>query len=463
MPFVGENHGTSGPIRTSFNDFRLPIEDEIIRAADHATGYDKKPMDPWSGDHIGFYNTLGTVVRTGPSKGMRSYAARGYFQANEHRPNLKVITESLISRVILEDKTATGVEFTHNGQQYAVQANREVIVCGGAINSPQILELSGIGNPDILQAAGVKCLVELPSVGENYQDHVVSAAIYRLADGQASGDAIHKPEVMAAAQQAYAEERGGPLTAIQSVQGFFPISLFLEDGELEEIVASIERSKAATPFQRRQWDQVVSHLKSNKSANMQLVFIAATGNFQDGVRDQSRLFEPPSEGAPDGVTLAVCAQYPVSRGHVHITSSDPTAAPEINPNYLGHEADVAVLGAALKFVDRVAGAPSLQNHLAARVTPEPAKFDLATVQCRRAAAEEYALGEYHSCGTCAMGATVDSRLRVLGVQGLRVADASIFANNVSGNILSSVYMVAEKAADLIKEDWDYARLRNATK
>lgn len=461
MPFVGENHGTSGPVRTSFNDFRLPLEDDIVKAADQATGLTKKPIDPWSGDHIGFYNTLGTVVRTGPDKGKRSYAARGYFQANQFRPNLKVITESLVSKIVLEDKRATGVEFIHNGQKHTVKANREVIVAGGAINTPQILELSGIGDPKILQAAGVECLVDLPSVGTNYQDHVITGAVYKLTEGQMSGDSIYKPEVMAAAQKALIEAQGGPLTAIQSVQGFFPCSQFLEDGEMDEIIASITSTQAsATPFQKKQLDQVIAHIRDPHSANLQFVFVAATGDIVQGTQDQSKLWPPPSDNsAPDGITLAICLQYPVSRGHVHIKSSDPTTYPEVDPGYLRHKADVAVLAAGLKFVEALAHAPALKDKLGPRLLPDPSKFPtLDTVEQRRAAVREVCLGEYHSCGTCAMGDTLDARLRVRGVQNLRVVDASMFPNNVSGNIVSSVYMVAERAADLIKENWDYGVL-----
>lgn len=460
MPFVGENHGTSGPVRTSFNDFRLPLEDDIVKAADQATGFTKKPIDPWSGDHIGFYNTLGSVVRTGPNKGKRSYAARGYFEANQYRPNLKVITESLVSKVILENQKATGVEFIHNGQKQRVKANREVIVTGGAINSPQILELSGIGDPKVLQAAGVECLVDLPSVGTNFQDHVIGGTTHQLPEGQMSGDGIYQPEAMAGAQKMLMEEQGGPLTAVQSVQGFFPCSMFLEEGELDEIVQSIESTEAATPFQKKQWEQVVAHIKNPKSANLQFVFVAVTGDFVQGVGDQSKLFPPPTDpGAPHGVTLAVCLQYPVARGTIHITSSDPAAYPEIDPNYLNHPADVAVLAAGLKFADKLAHAPALEGKMGIRTMPPPERFSLDSVASRRAATSQYCLGEYHSCGSCAMGSTVDSRLRVLGVPNLRVADASVFANNVSGNIVSSVYMVAEKAADLIKEDADHAALK----
>ena len=465
MPFVGENHGTDGPVRTSFNDFRLPIEDDVIHAADHATGLDKKPMDPWSGDHIGFYNTLGAVARTGPNKGKRSYAARGYFQPAEHRPNLKVITESLVSRVIIENKKATGVEFTHNGQKHSVKAKREVIVSGGAINSPQILELSGIGNPEILHAAGVECLVDLPSVGENYQDHVCTGVTYELAEGQMSGDSIYKPEVMAAAQKALAEEQGGPLTGIQSVQGFFPATMFLEDGELEEIVNSLEESqrKAPTDFKKRQLGTIIKHIKSDKSANLQFVLVAATGCFKTGVSDQSKLFPQPAEGAQDGITFALCVQYPAARGHVHIKSASAADAPEVHPNYLGHSADIAMLGAGLKFAEKMAAAPQLKSKLGKRIEPTREEFDLSTKEGRRDSAQEYIVGEYHSCGSCAMGDTVDSRLRVKGVEGLRVADASVFPNNVSGNIVSSVYAVAEKAADIIKEDWEHAALKKGVK
>ncbi|KAL2422074.1 Dehydrogenase [Exophiala dermatitidis] len=464
MPFVGDNHGTSGPVRTSFNDFRLPLEDDIVKAADQATGFDKKPIDPWSGDHIGFYNTLGTVVRTGADKGKRSYAARGYFQANQHRPNLKVITESLVSRVILDkNKTATGVEFIHNGHKYTIRAHREVIVAGGAINTPQILELSGIGDPKVLEAAGIECLVDLPSVGTNYQDHVVSAIVYQLAPDQMSGDSIYKPEVMAEAQKALAEMQGGPLTAIQSVQGFFPCSLFLEPGELDEIVAFIRKTQEdpSTPaFQKKQLDKVIAHLRDPHSANLQFVFIAATADMVHGVQDQSKLWPPPSDtsgSTPDGITLAVCVQYPVSRGHVHVRSADPTVHPEVDPGYLSHEADVAVLAAGIKFIESLARAPALQGKLGPRIQPSRKDFPhLDAVDARRAAVREFCLGEYHSCGSCAMGETVDSRLRVLGgVEKLRVVDASVFPNNVSGNIVSSVYMLAEKAADLIKEDWEF--------
>jgi choline dehydrogenase-like flavoprotein len=140
------------------------------------TGLVNKPKDPWSGDHVGFFNTMGTVSRTGPNAGKRSYAARGYFEPNAHRSNLHVLCEALVSSIDLDGDKATGVTFTHNGVGHTVKASKEIIVSCGTIQSPQILELSGIGDPDVLKAAGVECKIANRGVGENYQDHPLTVS-----------------------------------------------------------------------------------------------------------------------------------------------------------------------------------------------------------------------------------------------------------------------------------------------
>lgn len=209
MPFVGEHHGTSGPVRTSFNTSLLPLEDDFIKACDEVTGYAKKPTDPWSGDHLGFYNTLGLVARTGPNKGKRSYAARGYLEPVLGRPNLKVLCEAFATKIVLEGTTAKGAAFTHAGVQHTVHASREVILTAGVIQSPQLLELSGIGDPNVLNAAGIDTKVELPGVGNNFQDHVLSIVGYQLSPGNMSIDVIYDPAVLADAQKTLEETRGG--------------------------------------------------------------------------------------------------------------------------------------------------------------------------------------------------------------------------------------------------------------
>jgi choline dehydrogenase-like flavoprotein len=175
MPFVGEHHGTSGPVKTSFNPTKsAAIEDDFIKAAQEATGNKFKPADPWSGDHLGFFNTLGAVARTGENRGKRSYAAMGYFAANASRPNLHVLCDAPVSAIELEGNKATGAKFTFGGKQHVVKTKREVIVACGAIQTPQILELSGIGDPEVLRKAGVEVKVENKGVGANFQDHVLT-------------------------------------------------------------------------------------------------------------------------------------------------------------------------------------------------------------------------------------------------------------------------------------------------
>lgn len=288
-----------------------------------------------------------------------------------------------MARVILENGTAVGAEYVNGGQKYTIKAKREVIVCGGTIASPQILELSGIGDRKILEAAGVECLVDLPSVGTDFQDHQLILTGHQLADGVLSGDVLHRPEVMEGAQKALAEQQGGPLTNISCVQGFFPAKLFLEDGELEEIIKLTEETKVESEYQRKQLQQFLRQIKSDKSANLQFVFIPATANVDQGVSDQSKLWPPPSEpNAPMGCAFAVCLQYGASRGHIHIKSNDPFAHPEIDPGYGKHPADVILLSAAYKFADQLSKAPELKDKFAKRTIPSP-EIDLTDPKARR--------------------------------------------------------------------------------
>lgn len=146
------------------DDFSQPFEEDFCKAAYEVGGKECTLSDAWSGDHMGFYSSLGAVNRTNDN-GKRSYAASGYLRPNLGRSNLKVLTDALATKIVLNGNTATGVEFMHAGETHAVKAEREVILSGGVINSPQLLELSGIGDPEVLKAAGVECKVENKRVG----------------------------------------------------------------------------------------------------------------------------------------------------------------------------------------------------------------------------------------------------------------------------------------------------------
>lgn len=322
MPFVGEFHGTSGPVRTGFNDTIMPIENDVIKACDEVTNTPNKPLDPWSGDHIGFYNTLGSICRTGPDKGKRSYAARGYYETNRaNRPNLKVLCNTLVNKVNLTGNKATGINISHEGQEYNVSAKREVIVCGGTLKSPQILELSGIGDPAVLEAAGVACKVANPAVGANLQDHPITLGIYEMTPDVFTLDTLHQvPEAMQNALKQYTESGSGPLSCTSTMQGFFPAKKVMSPDELEKVIQSIRDVKPTSAFHEKQLAQIMAHLQSDTSANIQMVLIPATADLT-GIQDQSRFFPPRPADQPVGVTFALCLQYPVARGYVHITSS----------------------------------------------------------------------------------------------------------------------------------------------
>lgn len=321
MPLVDEFHGTSGPVHTSFNDTILPLERDFIQACEEVSGISNKPTDPWSGDHIGFYNSLGAVSRVGPNKGKRSYATRGYYEPNRARPNLKVLCEALVNKVILDDNKATGVSLTYGGVEHQVSAQKEVIVCGGTLKSPQILELSGIGDPTVLEPAGVPCKVENLAVGANLQDHSLSFIVYKVKPGIITMDSLSQmPQLMEDAMKQYSETGTGILSSVSTMQGYLPVKTIMSEDELSAVVQSIRDVKSTNQFHADQLAQVIKHLQSDHSANLQVALIPATGN-PEGIKNQSKLFPPLPADEPAGFSLGVCLQYPVSRGYVHIGSN----------------------------------------------------------------------------------------------------------------------------------------------
>lgn len=446
MPHVKELHGTKGPIHTSFNSWRTPIENDFMHACDEVAQIDKRPQDPWSGDHLGFYSSLRMV-----SKGSRSYAASAYLAPILDRPNLKVLTEAMASKVILEGDTATGVKFIRAGETYTVTTKQEVVISCGAFQSPQVLELSGIGDPEVLKAAGVECQVPLPAVGANLQDHPLTGGVYKLAPGEETLDALANPETLAKAQEEYMTKQSGPLASNFTCMGFLSYSSLVTNEELERTVESIRSTPGQTPFQKKQNEQIIAQLRDPRSANLQTCIFAASGNLSDAATyDNSKVFAAPETfdpSAPHGITLIICAQYPVSRGTVHIMSADPYQQPAIDPAYLTHTADVDILSAGLSFLDRVTQTKPLQDKIVSRAYPAT-ELDLQKKEDARTAATRLVQSEYHPMGTCAMGEVVDAKLRVKGVKGLRVVDASVFPSHVSGNMCSSVYAVAKISESL---------------
>ncbi|KAK4574075.1 hypothetical protein LTR86_001836 [Recurvomyces mirabilis] len=445
MPFAAKDkwHGNEGPIHTSFNDYYEPFEEDFCTAAYEVGGGNKTLTDAWSGDHMGFYSSLAAVNRTNDN-GKRSYAASGYLRPNLGRKNLKVLTDALATQIILEGNAAVGVEFTHDGQKHTVKASKEVVLSGGVINSPQLLELSGIGDLEILKAAGVECKVKNERVGANFQDHILGGMLWNMKDGSQNLDSLHGAEYQKLMEEQYQKTGDGPYGSPGMLMGFVSYASLVSKEVLDQTISEIRKnSLAKTDFEKRQEDVIVRQLSDPSFANIQTFCIGARLDVSQG-QSQVGFFAAPPEGKTCA-SLLVCLEHPLSRGTVHITSSDPTEHPRIDPGYFRNPADVKIMAEGIKWMSKVADRPVLKKSLGERILPPEG----ASIESEE---ERSAFTQYHIIGTCAMGEVVDDKLRVKGVNNLRVIDASIFPGHVSGNIMASTYAVAEKAADILKKD-----------
>ena len=343
--------------------------------------------------------------------GLRQSTARTYLAQCESRPNLTLETSAMTNRVLIDEGRAVGVEYSHKkGKKTTTKtayANSEVILCGGVVNSPQLLELSGIGNSEQLQPLGIKMHKDLPGVGENLQDHLT----------------INIQHGMQKVTTFYEETRA--MSMIKNVFKFF----FRRRGLLTH-----PASQAGVFFRSSE---------NEATPDAQIHFAPAAS-------------ETDSKGnlktAP-GTTATVCHLRPESRGNVHIRSTDPAVYPNIRAMYLSTENDRNAMIAAVRRVRNIFAAPALDSYRRDEIRPgREVQSDEDILEFIRNEAESV----YHPVGTCKMGsddmAVVDQRLRVHGIQSLRVADASIMPTITSGNTNAASVMIGEKCADMLLED-----------
>ncbi|KAH8799339.1 putative aryl-alcohol dehydrogenase [Xylogone sp. PMI_703] len=446
------SHGDSGPIQVSFPPTTFPFEDSLIKAFDEISGL-SRPKDPYDGDHLGFFEYLSTIDRH-PGNVSRSYAATGHLAPALERSNLKVLTEATASRILLskaEQPIARGVEFWHGNKLYRVFAKKEIILSTSTIQSPRLLELSGIGHKEVLQNAGVECLVPNLFVGENLQEHPMTVLTYELVgEENVTLDSLFQdPALFQKHLEKSMTTQDGFLAGNIGLTGFIPYASQVSSEVLKKTIASIENSLDTETSRYH-----VTRLDDPRSSNIQFIGVPATFNIKVGYNDQSKLIGVPY-GHNGSYSILISAMYPVSRGSTHIQGSKmygDQASPEIDLGLLTHPADVDIIAAGLMFADRVfTQSTHVSAKIGRRVSP-PVDVDLTDFDQAKAFVRNQISIFNHNLGTCTMGKVVDERLRVKGVKGLRVVDASVIPFQLSGNIISTVYAVAERAADIIKED-----------
>ena len=393
-------HGTGGPL--SVEDVRMenPLCEAFIAASIAAGIPHTCDFNGASQEGVGYYQLTN-------KNGRRCSTAVGYLNPVKSRSNLKIITHASVAGLTFAGKRVTGVRGTFGGAPGEIQARSEVVLAAGAIGSPQILQLSGIGPGGVLKSAGIDVRHALPGVGANLQDHYQARFIYECRAGGSLNEVWHSYLKQLKVGIEYALTRRGLLTIGAGVVGIFAKS----------------RPDLETP-----------------DVQFHFMPLSAEGAGQG-------LHEFP------GVISSVAQLRPESRGTLHITSPDPNAKPAIVSNYLSAEADRRVLLDAMRLNRRIVAQKPFADIVVREHLPG---FDMDSDDDLMAFARAKGTTIFHPCGTAKMGsdamAVVDARLRVHGLTGVRVVDASIMPTMTSGNTNAPTIMIAEKAADMIRED-----------
>jgi choline dehydrogenase len=399
-------HGGAGPLRVS----DIGAQHELIEAFIAGAGEIGVPRtDDFNGvqqEGAGYYQLT-------THRGLRVSSAKAYLKPARSRPNLRVETGAFAAGLVMQGRRAVGVRWRQDGVMREARCRGEVLLSAGALQSPQLLQLSGIGPAALLQQHGIPVVLDAPDVGENLQDHLQIRLTYECTQPITTNDQLRSWWGQAKLGLQWALWRSGPLAVGINQGGCFMHALKGPDG----------RPVAATP-------DIQFHV-ATLSADM------AGGKVHPF----------------SGFTFSVCQLRPESRGYVRIRGTDPFEAPSMQPNYLATELDRRTNVAGMQAARAIAEAPSMRPYVKREVKPGPDAADEAALLqfCRDNGATIF-----HPSGTCRMGvdatAVLDPRLRVRGIDALRVIDCSAMPTLVSGNTHAPVVMMAEKAVDMIRED-----------
>lgn len=403
--FLGdtEHHGGSGEWRVEQMRVKWDVLDAVTKAATEMGVPTTQDFNTGDNEGVGYFHV-------NQKRGLRMSVATAFLKPVLNRPNLRLETGVLVERIVFDGKRAVGVQFRQNGKLVEARARGEVVLSAGAIGSPQILQLSGVGAPDWLTALGLPTLHERPGVGRNLQDHLQQRAIFKVTGVKTLNGTYHSLIGRALMGMEYALFRSGPLTMAPSQLGIFTKS-------------SPDQERANIEFH-------VQPLSLDK-------------------------FGEPLHRFP-AITVSACNLRPTSRGTVRLRSADPAAKPVIAPNYLSTPEDRRVAADAIRVTRRLMKQPAMQVYRPEEYLPGPSVGDDEASLAK--AAGDIGTTIFHPVGTAKMGlpsdpmTVVDERLRVIGLERLRVVDASVMPTITSGNTNTPTIMIADKAAQMMIEE-----------
>jgi choline dehydrogenase-like flavoprotein len=393
-------HGADGPLWCSDIEEPHELMEAIIRGASELGVPRNDDFNGASQEGVGYYQLF-------TRNGWRCSCADAYLKPARRRANLRIETDAHAMRIMFAQRRATGVQYERKGVLQEASAAREVILCAGALQSPQLLQLSGVARASFLQSLGIPLVHDLPGVGENLQDHLQLRVMYKVKKPVTTNDDLRTLRGKLKIGLKWLLFRRGPLAIGINQGGLF-----------------------------------ARVLPESTRPDVQFHFATLSADLAGA---------PPHPWS--GCTFSVCQLRPESRGTVRIKSHDPRQAPALQPNYLSSEADRRCAVAGVHFARKLAAASALRDYIGDEYRPgAAAQGDEALLEFARS----HGATIFHPSGTCKMGsdamAVVDTRLRVQGTERLRVVDCSIMPTLVSGNTQAPVVMIAEKAADLIRED-----------
>ncbi|RKF23146.1 choline dehydrogenase [Altericroceibacterium spongiae] len=399
---AGPEHGGSGPLDVTPMKTHPELYPAFIEAAEKL-GYSE--TDDFNvAEPEGFGIPDCTI-----SKGRRHSTAAAYLDPARRRPNLQIITKAMVSRVLIENGRAVGVEFERNGQIEQLHANREVILSGGAFNSPQLLMLSGVGPAEHLKENGIVPVRDLPGVGENLQDHAIALTFWKAAKENTFENQLRLDRLALAVVKWQLSGKGFPAQSPLTVQGFLRSSYENQRPDLQLQVSH-------TSYQAHPW------------------------------------FPKIHKGVGHQLTAGAILLNPESRGHVRLGSSHPKALPKITLNFLAEEQDRKVLRETIGTMRKFFNTEPVKSYVDMELAPGP---DAVSDEAIDGWLRQTVMSGGHPTSTCAMGtaedrnAVVDAELKVYGIEGLRVVDASVMPNIIRGNTNAPAIMIAEKASDMI--------------